>query len=132
MGRSSTPSRGRSCSSPRGRSTGSPRRAKASSGCLRSPSATSTKTTSSAWTMSTAAPDRDKPLVLRSCDLRVSFGSEEKPRREPGGTDPVWDERQRDGPYRTPLLLLFAALLLVLLAVAALLLWRSLGDNLSG
>jgi HAMP domain-containing protein len=62
----------------------------------------------------------------------VSFGSEEKPRREPGGTDPVWDERRRDGPSRTPLLLLFAALLLVLLAVAALLLWRSLGDNLSG
>ena len=43
----------------------------------------------------------------------------------------MWDER-RDGPSRTPLLLLFAALLLVLLAVAALLLWRSLGDNLSG
>jgi Toastrack DUF4097 len=40
---------------------------------------------------------------------------------------------RRDGRSRlSPLLLLFAALLLALLAVAGLLLWRSLGDNLSG
>jgi hypothetical protein len=46
---------------------------------------------------------------------------------------PARTERRRDGPSRvSPLLLLFAALLLALLAVAALLLWRSLGDNLSG
>jgi hypothetical protein len=46
---------------------------------------------------------------------------------------PARTERRRDGPSRVyPLLLLFAALLLALLAVAALLLWRSLGDNLSG
>jgi hypothetical protein len=49
----------------------------------------------------------------------VSLGSEEEARRE--------------GSLRaSPLLLLFALLLLALLAVAALLVWRSLGDELSG
>jgi Putative adhesin len=52
----------------------------------------------------------------------VSLGGEEEPRREP-----------REGSLRaSPLLLLFALLLLALLAVAALLVWRSLGDELSG
>ena len=52
---------------------------------------------------------------------------------EPRARLPARTERRRDGPSRvSPLLLLFAALLLALLAVAALLLWRSLGDNLSG
>jgi hypothetical protein len=52
----------------------------------------------------------------------VSLGGEEEARREP-----------REGPLRaSPLLLLFALLLLALLAVAALLVWRSLGDELSG
>jgi len=66
----------------------------------------------------------------------VSLGGEGEPRREPGETPgasfSAGDER-RDGRSRlSPLLLLFAALLLVLLVVAGLLLWRSLGDNLSG
>lgn len=59
----------------------------------------------------------------------MSFRGEGKPR----APLPARTERRRDGPSRvSPLLLLFAALLLALLAVAALLLWRSLGDNLSG
>jgi hypothetical protein len=65
----------------------------------------------------------------------VSFRGEEGPRREPGGTPPLpaRAERRRDGPSRfSPLLLLFAALVLALLAVATLLLWRSLGEELSG
>ena len=52
----------------------------------------------------------------------MSLGGEEEARREP-----------REGSLRaSPLLLLFALLLLALLAVAALLVWRSLGDELSG
>jgi Putative adhesin len=59
----------------------------------------------------------------------VSFRGEGEPR----APLPARTERRPDGPSRvSPLLLLFAALLLALLAVAALLLWRSLGDNLSG
>jgi hypothetical protein len=50
----------------------------------------------------------------------VSLGGEEEPRRDPGGTP------------RAGALLLFALLLLALLAVAALLVWRTLGDELSG
>jgi hypothetical protein len=43
------------------------------------------------------------------------------------------EEEPREGSLRvSPLLLLFALLLLALLAVAALLVWRSLGDELSG
>ena len=66
----------------------------------------------------------------------MSLRGEGEPRREPGETPgasfSAGDER-RDGRSRlSPLLLLFAALLLALLAVAGLLLWRSLGDNLSG
>jgi hypothetical protein len=66
----------------------------------------------------------------------VSLRGEGEPRREPGerpgSSFPARGER-RDGRSRLPpLLLLFAALLLALLAVAGLLLWRSLGDNLSG
>jgi DUF4097 and DUF4098 domain-containing protein YvlB len=42
-------------------------------------------------------------------------------------------ERDRGRPFRmSPLLLLFALLLLALLAVAAILLWRSLGESVSG
>jgi hypothetical protein len=62
----------------------------------------------------------------------VSFRGEEEPRREPGGIVPARIERWRGGPSRLLLLLLFAALLLALLVVGALLLWRSLGDDLSG
>ena len=62
----------------------------------------------------------------------MSFRGEEEPRREPGGIVPARTERRRGSPSRGSLLLLLAALLLALLAVAALLLWRSLGDDLSG
>ena len=59
-----------------------------------------------------------------------------EPRREPGETPGASSPARggwRDGRFRlSPLLLFFAALFLVLLAVAGLLLWRSLGDNLSG
>jgi hypothetical protein len=73
------------------------------------------------------------------CDLRVfqvSLRGEEEPRRpEPEGT-PGLSARtgpRREGTARLPsLLLLLAILLLALLAVVALLVWRSLGDNLSG
>jgi hypothetical protein len=40
--------------------------------------------------------------------------------------------RERGRPRTSPLLLLLAALILALLAVAAVLLWRSLGDSISG
>jgi DUF4097 and DUF4098 domain-containing protein YvlB len=69
----------------------------------------------------------------------VSLRGEEEPRRpEPEGTPgvsvPARTERERDGPTRVPpLVLLLAVVVLALLVVAALLLvWRSLGDNLSG
>jgi hypothetical protein len=68
----------------------------------------------------------------------VSFGSGEEPRRrEPEGSPrvpvPASAGRRHEGPSRfRPLLLLLAVLLLALLAVAALLVWRSLGDDLSG
>jgi hypothetical protein len=59
----------------------------------------------------------------------VSFRDEEEARR--GGQVPARTERGR--PSRiSPLLLLLAILLLALLAVAAVLLWRSLGDSISG
>ena len=66
-----------------------------------------------------AARDRDVPYR----NPRVNLGEEEEPRREP-----------RERSLRlSPLLVLFALLLLALLAVGALLLvWRSLGDELSG
>jgi DUF4097 and DUF4098 domain-containing protein YvlB len=58
----------------------------------------------------------------------VDFRGEEDTRR-----DETTPPRDRERPSRTsPLLLLFAALILALLAVAAVLLWRSLGDNISG
>ena len=57
----------------------------------------------------------------------MDFKDEEDPRR-----DEV-PSRDSGRPYRTsPLLLLLAVLILALLAVAALLLWRSLGDSISG
>jgi hypothetical protein len=63
----------------------------------------------------------------------VSFGGEEGPRGEPAETLPARAERSPDGPSRvSPLLLLFAVLVLAFLAVVALLLWRSLGEDLSG
>jgi DUF4097 and DUF4098 domain-containing protein YvlB len=66
----------------------------------------------------------------------VSLGGGGEPRREPGETPGASSPARgawRDGRFRlSPLLLFFAALLLALLAVAGLLLWRSLGDNLSG
>jgi DUF4097 and DUF4098 domain-containing protein YvlB len=66
----------------------------------------------------------------------VSLRGGGEPRREPGETPGASFPARgapRDGRSRlSPLLLLFAALLLALLAVAGLLLWRSLGDNLSG
>lgn len=65
-----------------------------------------------------AARDRDGPYR----NPRVNLGGEEEPRREP-----------RERSLRlSPLLVLFALLLLALLAVGALLVWRSLGDELSG
>ena len=66
----------------------------------------------------------------------MSLRDEEEPRRPtpeapPGVTAGV--QRRRDGPSRIrSLLLLLVVLLLALIAVAALLVWRSLGDNLSG
>ncbi|HEX2182750.1 MAG TPA: DUF4097 family beta strand repeat-containing protein [Rubrobacteraceae bacterium] len=60
----------------------------------------------------------------------MSLGGEEEPRRDPGGT-PRAGSRSRAARV-SPLLLLFALLLLALLAVAALLVWRTLGDELSG
>ena len=57
----------------------------------------------------------------------MDFGEEEDPRHEEAPA------RDRERPSRTsPLLLLLAVLILVLLAVAAFLLWRSLGDSISG
>ena len=57
----------------------------------------------------------------------MDFQGEEGPRRDEAPA------RDRGRPSRTsPLLLLLAVLILVLLAVAALLLWRSLGDSISG
>lgn len=59
----------------------------------------------------------------------MSFRDEEESRR--GGEHPARPERGR--PTRmSPLLLLFVVLLLALLALGALLLWRSLGDSISG
>jgi hypothetical protein len=66
----------------------------------------------------------------------VSLRGEEDPRRRERGEAPGVSARteRRHGRLsrRPPLLLLLAVLLLALLAVAAFLLWRSLGDNLSG
>jgi len=57
----------------------------------------------------------------------LDFRDEEDPRRDEA------PPRDRGRPYRaSPLLLLLAVLILALLAVAALLLWRSLGDSISG
>ncbi len=61
----------------------------------------------------------------------MSLGGEEEPRHDPGRTPRA--ERRESAPRRvSPLLALFALLLLALLTVAALLVWRSLGDELSG
>jgi DUF4097 and DUF4098 domain-containing protein YvlB len=58
----------------------------------------------------------------------VDFRGEEDTRR-----DEATPPRDRERPSRTsPLLLLLAALILALLAVTAVLLWRSLDDNISG
>ena len=57
----------------------------------------------------------------------MDFRDEEDPRRDEA------PPRDRGRPYRaSPLLLLLAVLILALLAVAGLLLWRSLGDSISG
>jgi Putative adhesin len=57
----------------------------------------------------------------------LDFRDEEDPQRDEA------PPRDSGRPYRTsPLLLLLAVLILALLAVAALLLWRSLGDSISG
>jgi hypothetical protein len=61
----------------------------------------------------------------------VSLGGEEEPRRDPDRT-PRAERRESASRRVSPLLALFALLLLALLAVAALLVWRSLGDELSG
>ncbi|MDQ3496624.1 MAG: DUF4097 domain-containing protein [Actinomycetota bacterium] len=68
----------------------------------------------------------------------MSFRDEEESRRggraqTPGGHVPTGSERERGRPSRvSSLLLLLAVLLLALLAVAAVLLWRSLGESISG
>jgi hypothetical protein len=57
----------------------------------------------------------------------LDFRDDEDPRRDEA------TPRDRRRPYRaSPLLLLLAVLILALLAVAALLLWRSIGDSISG
>jgi len=58
----------------------------------------------------------------------VGFRGEE----EPGRAEHAQTGARRDRGRPTPLLLLFALLLLALLAVAAILLWRSLGESISG
>ena len=55
---------------------------------------------------------------------------EEDPRRDEAAQAPRTRERGR--PRTSPLLLLLAALILLLLAVAAILLWGSFGDSISG
>lgn len=66
----------------------------------------------------------------------MSLRGEEEPRRpEPEGSSGLSARTgpRREGPARvSPLLFFLAVLLLALLAVAALLAWRSLGDDLSG
>jgi hypothetical protein len=68
----------------------------------------------------------------------VSFRGEEESRRDEhaqasAGHAQTGAERDRGQPSRmSPLLLLFAVLLLALLAVAVILLWRSLGESISG
>jgi Putative adhesin len=58
----------------------------------------------------------------------LGFSGEE----EPGRAEHAQTGARRDRGRPTPLLLLFALLLLALLAVAAILLWRSLGESISG
>ena len=68
----------------------------------------------------------------------MGFRNEGESRRDEGaqtsaGQVPTESERDRGRPSRTSaLLLLLAVLLLALLAVAAVLLWRSLGESISG
>jgi hypothetical protein len=68
----------------------------------------------------------------------VSFRGEEEPEhaeraQASAGYAQTGAERDRGRPSRmSPLLLLFALLLLALLAVAAIILWRSLGESISG
>ena len=68
----------------------------------------------------------------------MSFRDEEESRRDKraqasAGHAQTGAERDRGRPSRMfPLLLLFAVLLLALLAMAAILLWRSLGESISG
>ena len=51
---------------------------------------------------------------------------------EPGRAEHAQSGAERDRGRPPPLLLLFALLLLALLAVAAIFLWRSLGESISG
>lgn len=61
----------------------------------------------------------------------MSFRDAEESRPEEQA--PTGSERSRGRPFRTtPLLALLAVLVLVLLAVAAILLWRSFGESISG
>jgi hypothetical protein len=68
----------------------------------------------------------------------VSFSGEEDPRRgesegTSAGQDPTRVERDRGRPSRTsPLLVLLAVLVLALVVLAALFLWRSLGESVPG
>lgn len=66
----------------------------------------------------------------------MSLGGEEPRRRERQGERPESSRSQasaRRGPSRvSPLLVLLAVLILALLATAAIFLWRSLGDSISG
>ena len=64
----------------------------------------------------------------------MTFRGEDEPRRESGRTPPLpaRAEGREGASRRSPLLLLLAVLVLALLVVAALYVWRSLGDELSG
>jgi DUF4097 and DUF4098 domain-containing protein YvlB len=63
----------------------------------------------------------------------LSFRDEDESRRDERAQAPTGMERDRGRPSRlSPLLLLLALLLLALLAVAAVLLWKSLGESISG
>jgi Putative adhesin len=65
--------------------------------------------------------------------LRDEEGEPRRPDPEEWSGDPARGGERRGGwPRLSPLLLLLAVLLLALLAVAAMILWRSLGDTLSG
>jgi HAMP domain-containing protein len=94
--------------------------------------------TSSASRTSTGAWGRDGGARAFFSRGLVSLRDQEEPRRPdlegaPGLPVPVRAGRRHDGSWRfSPLLLLLVVLVVALLAVVGLLVWRSLGDNLSG